>query len=68
MMEKLNKAKGDNYSIAVNTVTYNKKEFNKIKKDLNKYSVIFISHEKYKVLSAANAIVWRNLLAFLPFM
>lgn len=49
--KKLNKVKGKNYSIAVNTDTMNKKQFNDIKKDLYKYTVIFVSHEKYKVLS-----------------
>jgi len=47
----LNIQNGKDYSKAINTETTDKITFNKIKKDLNKYTVMFISHEKYKVLS-----------------
>lgn len=38
-------------AIAVNTDTYNRKEFNKIKDKLKDYKVVIISHEKYKALA-----------------
>lgn len=49
--KQLNLKNGKDYAIAINTVTTDKQTFNRIKKTLNKYKVIFISHEKYKVLS-----------------
>lgn len=49
--EKINQLVGKTVAIAVNSNTYNVRKFNKIKKDLVKYSVVIITHEKYKALS-----------------
>ncbi len=49
--KRINKLANKTIAIAINSDTYNKKEFNKIKKDIWKYPILIISHEKYKVLA-----------------
>lgn len=53
--ERINKLVGKEVAIAINSDTFNILEFNKIKKELKKYSIIIISHERYKMLSVDRA-------------
>jgi hypothetical protein len=47
---RINRLAGKRLAIAVNTETYNTKEFNIIKKTLKDYKIVIITHEKYKSL------------------
>jgi hypothetical protein len=48
--KRINELAGKTIAIAVNTKTYNTKEFNKIKKTLKDFRIVIITHEKYKSL------------------
>lgn len=48
--KRINKLAEKVIAIAVNTETYNTREFNKIKKTLKDYRIVIITHEKYKSL------------------
>jgi len=50
--KRINKlAANQEIAIAINSDTHNLKQFNKIKGELYTYSIVIISHEKYKVLA-----------------
>jgi ribonuclease BN (tRNA processing enzyme) len=52
--KRINSLAGKNIAYAINSDTYNQKEFNKVKHIIKTYSIVIISHEKYKVLCSDN--------------
>lgn len=49
--KRINELANKDIAIAINSDTYDLKQFNKIKGELYTYSIVIISHEKYKVLA-----------------